>query len=209
MFRQSDSQLAAGSGPAPAQLLLAPVTAGSLEGDPIEQVLLLRDEMANLAWAVERIVEGADGRPRNRSIDYGSRMTAAPAPELPSPADLVYVLQTVVPEHWIPLVPVRDPKNPVPTAPVVLQRGSLLTQDGSMRPITAQGTLLAPHISPWYFHEEEVPRAGLRISRLPAIARWLDGTPHAWVSRRVSAGRGEGSSGLQFDVAVAPAKKTT
>ena len=209
MFRQSDSQLAAGSGPAPAQLLLAPVTAGSLEGDPIEQVLLLRDEMANLAWAVERIVEGADGRPRNRSLDYGSRMTAAPAPELPSPADLVYVLQTVVPEHWIPLVPVRDPKNPVPTAPVVLQRGSLLTQDGSMRPITAQGTLLAPHISPWYFHEEEVPRAGLRISRLPAIARWLDGTPHAWVSRRVSAGRGEGSSGLQFDVAVAPAKKTT
>jgi len=204
MFRQTDSQLAAGSGPAPALLLLAPVIAGSLDGDPIEQVLLLRDEMANLAWAVERIVEGADGRPRNRSIEYGSRLTAAPKPALPSPADLVYVLQTAVPAHWIPLLPVRDPTNPVPTAAVVLQRGALLTQDGSMRPITAEGVLLSPQISPWYLHEEEVPSAGLRITRQPAVARWVDGTPYAWTSRRVSSGSGEGSSGLQFDIAIAP-----
>jgi hypothetical protein len=205
IFRQTDEQLAAGAGPAPALLLLAPVIAGALEGDAIEEVLLLRDEMANLAWAVERIVEGADGRPRNRSIEYGSRLTAAPAPSLASPAQLVFVLQTAVPEHWIPLVPVRDPKNPVATAAIVLQRGSLLTQDGSMRPITAQGVLLEPKISPWYFHEEEVPRAGLRITRLPSVARWLDGTPYAWISRRVTAGRGEGSSGLRFDIAVPPA----
>jgi hypothetical protein len=204
IFRQTDAQLASGAGPAPALLLLAPVIAGALEGDAIEEVLLLRDEMANLAWAVERIVEGADGRPRNRSIEYGSRLSAAPPPSLASPAQLVYVLQTAVPEHWIPLVPVRDPKNPVATAAIVLQRGSLLTQDGLMRPITAQGVLLEPTISPWYFHEEEVPRAGLRIARLPSVARWLDGTPYAWISRRASAGCGEGSSGLRFDIAVPP-----
>lgn len=205
MFRQSDAQLAAGAGPAPDLLLLAPVIAGALEGAPIEELLLLRDEMANLAWAVERVVEGADGRPRNRAIEYGSRLTAAPAPSLQSPAQLVYVLQTAVPEHWIPLVPVRDPANRNVASAIVLQRGSLLTQDGTMRPITAQGVLLAPEVSPWYFHEEEVPSAGLRIARVPAVARWLDGTPHAWVSRRVSAGAGEGSSGLRFDIAVPPA----
>jgi hypothetical protein len=199
MFRLTDATLAAGSGPAPALLLLAPVVVGALEGDPVEDLLLLRDEMANLAWAVERVVEGADGRPRDRSIEYGSRLTAAPMPDLPSPADLVYVLQTMVPEHWIPLVPVRLPTDP---ASVVLQRGSLLTQDGTARAITAQGVLLAPEVSPWYFHEEEVPRAGLRVQRLPSVARWLDGTPHAWLSRRVYPGRGEGSSGLRFDIAV-------
>ncbi len=204
MFALSDAALAAGSGPAPALLFLAPVVAGALDGDPIEEVLLLRDEMANLAWAVERVVEGADARPRNRSIEYGSRLTAAPTPDVASPAELVYVLQTAVPEHWIPLVPVRDPADPVPTAAVVLQRGSLLTQDGTMRPVTAQGTLLEPAVSPWYVHEEEVPRAGQRIRRVPSIARWLDGTPYAWVSRRSSAGRGEGSSGLQFDLATPP-----
>jgi hypothetical protein len=204
MFALTDPSLAAGSGPAPDLLLLAPVVAGALDGDPLEEVLLLRDEMANLAWAVERIVEGADGRPRNRSIEYATRTSAAPPPAFPSPADLVYVVQTAVPEHWIPLVPVRDPVNPTPTGAVVLQRGSLLTQDGNLRPVTAQGTLLEPAVSPWYVHEEEVPRAGQRLRRVPSIARWIDGTPHAWVSRRASAGRGEGSSGLQFDVAVPP-----
>jgi hypothetical protein len=201
MFRLTDAALGAGSGPAPPLLLLAPVVAGALDGDPIEELLLLRDEMANLAWGVERVVEGADGRPRNRSIDYASRLTAAPPPQLASPAELVYVLQTMVPEHWIPLVPVRDPGN---TQAIVLQRATLLTQDGEARPITAQGVLLQPDVSPWYFHEEEVPRAGLRVRRVPSIARWLDGTPYAWVSRRVDTGGGEGSSGLQFDIAVPP-----
>lgn len=204
MFALTDPVLAAGSGPAPDLLLLAPVVAGALDGEPLEEVLLLRDEMANLAWAVERIVEGADGRPLNRSLEYSTRGSAAPPPAVPSPADLVYVVQTAVPEHWIPLVPVRDPANPTPTAAVVLQRGSLLTQAGNLRPITAQGTLLEPAVSPWYVHEEEVPRAGQRLRRVPSLARWVDGTPHTWVSRRASAGRGEGSSGLQFDVALPP-----
>ena len=201
MFRLTDTELGAGSGPSPGLLLLAPVVAGTLDGEAVEEILLLRDEMANLAWAVERAVEGADAHRRERSIEYGARLTAAPSTELLSPADLVYVLQTMVPEHWIPLVPVRDPAG---SGAVVLQRGSLLTQDGAARPITAQGVLLAPDVSPWYFHEEEVPRAGLRVRRIPAVARWLDGTPYAWVSRRVGPGGGEGSSGLQFDIAVPP-----
>jgi hypothetical protein len=203
MFRLTDSALAAGSGPAPALLLLAPVVAGALDGDPVEELLLLRDETANLAWGVERVVEGADGRPRDRSADYAARLTAAPMPSLDSPADLTYILQTMVPDHWIPLVPVRDPSG---SGAVVLQRGSLLTQDGNARRITAEGVLLAPDVSPWYFHEEEVPREGLRVRRVPSVARWLDGTPYAWVSRRVGAGRGEGSSGLRFDIAVPPSE---
>jgi hypothetical protein len=201
MFRLTDAALRPGSGPAPALLLLAPVIAGALDGDPIEELLLLRDEMANLAWGVERVVEGADGRPRDRSVEYASRLTAARPPELDSPAQLVYVLQTTVPDHWIPLVPVLDPSH---REAVVLQRGTLLTHDGEARPITAQGVLLEPDVSPWYFHEEEVPREGLRVRRVPSIARWLDGTPYAWLSRRVGVGRGEGSSGLQFDIAVPP-----
>jgi hypothetical protein len=72
----------------------------------------------------------------------------------------VYVLQTVMPEHWIPLIPRTRPANYVPTRPIVLQRGSLQTQDVAMRPITAQDVLLEPAISPWFFHEEEVPGGG-------------------------------------------------
>lgn len=204
MFRQSDAELGAGAGPAPALLFLPPVLAGKLQGEAIEEVLLLRDEMANLAWAVERAVEGADGRRRSRASDYAGRLSAAATPELASPANLVYLLQTTVPEHWIPLVPMRGPAQPGVQGAIMLQRGSLLTQDGTMRPITAQGVLLAPEVSPWYFHEEEVPRAGLRLTRQPAAARWIDGRHYAWVSRHAGAGGGEGSSGLRFDLALPP-----
>jgi hypothetical protein len=206
MFRQSDAELGAGVGSAPALLFLAPVVADALDGAPIEEVVLLRDEMANLAWAVERVVEGADGRPRSRSRDYLGRLDAALPPDFASPADLVYVLQTAVPEHWIPLVPVRVTASDEAglKGSVVLQRGSLLTQDGTQRPITAQGVLLEPEVSPWFFHEEEVPRAGLRLTRVPSVARWLDGAAYAWISRRAGAGAGEGSSGLRFDIAVPP-----
>lgn len=199
MFRQTDPSLGRGSGPTAPLLFLPPVVAGALDGPPIEELLLLRDEMADLGWGVERVVEGADGRPRNRSIEYTSRLTAAPQPTAKSLADLVYIVQTQVPAHWIPLVPVRDPAG---SGAVMLQRGTLLTQDGSARPITAQGVLLQPQVSPFFFHEEEVPRAGLRIRRVPSIARWLNGELFIWTSRRTSSGSGEGSSGLQFDIAI-------
>ena len=44
----------------------------------------------------------------------------------------------------------------------------------------------------------------MRVRRIPAVARWLDGTTYDWLSGRVGPGGGEGSSGLQFDVAVPP-----
>jgi hypothetical protein len=42
---------------------LPPTLARRLEGDPIERVSLLRDEMANLGWGVEHVVPGASGEP--------------------------------------------------------------------------------------------------------------------------------------------------
>lgn len=201
LFSLSDSELSAGAGPEAGYLLLAPVLAGSSDGEAIEEVLLLRDEMANLGWAVERVVEGADGRPRNRGFEYASSVSAAAQESLSSPASLVYLLQTEVPDHWIPLVPARQASGEV-----VLLRGTLLTQDGAERPITALGRLLEPKVSPWTLHQEEAPRAGLRIARVPATARWADGATLAWVSRRVGPGGGEGSSGLKFDLALKAAE---
>src|SRR4029079_3684071 len=54
-------------GPPDGALLLAPTLAASVQGRDLEEVLLLRDETANLAWAVERTTEGEDGRPADRA----------------------------------------------------------------------------------------------------------------------------------------------
>ena len=47
--------------------------------------------------------------------------------------------------------------------------------------------------------EADVPREGGRVTRSYQFTRWLDVSSHAWVGRRKGVGRGEGSSGLQFD----------
>ena len=51
-------------------------------------------------------------------------------------------------------------------------------------------------------HEEEVGPAGVTVRRRWFLARSADGGRHVWVARSVSAGRGEGDSGLAFDVAL-------
>ena len=59
--------LSRADGPPDGALLLAPTLAASVQGRDLEEVLLLRDETANLAWAVERTTEGEDGRPADRA----------------------------------------------------------------------------------------------------------------------------------------------
>src|SRR6266478_2579286 len=63
------------------RLLLAPVLAKSIEGPDLERILFLRDEMANMVWAVEKTVPtvmggGADGY-------EVARAAAAPPPAPP------------------------------------------------------------------------------------------------------------------------------
>ena len=58
-----DPSVAAGFAPL---LFVAPSLSGSSVGPALERVELARDEAANLAWAIERLVEGATGLPVDR-----------------------------------------------------------------------------------------------------------------------------------------------
>jgi hypothetical protein len=48
--------------------------------------------------------------------------------------------------------------------------------------------------------EEEVARGGVRVVRRFEYTRWVDGKTFLWLARRKTAGAGEGSSGLRFDI---------
>jgi hypothetical protein len=66
----------------PDAFLLAPALGTSLHGVTLEDVALLRDELANMAWAVERVVESPLGRPADRAQAFHtaqSQPAAAPA----------------------------------------------------------------------------------------------------------------------------------
>ncbi|HLO02258.1 MAG TPA: hypothetical protein VK191_04015 [Symbiobacteriaceae bacterium] len=172
-------------------LFRPPTLVGSLQSKPIEEVLFLRDEGANMAWAVERVVEGLLGQPVQRAEEG-----ATAAGDLASTASgLRYRISTSVPDHWTPLLPERlaDKRS------IRLVRGRLLRAlDGEVAP-PPKGELLTP-AQPLALYEEEVPRAGARVTRQYQYARWNGGSSHLWIGRQKGAGRGEGASGLRFDV---------
>ena len=196
MFQHSYLRGSGFTGPASNLFFLPPSLLKSLESRPIEEVLFLRDEMANLAWAVERLVESPADRPLNRFEAYleQKRRREQESPPRPRtrPETLRYRLTTEVPDYWVPLLPVRT------KAGLRLKRGAVLKTDGSREPVHALGRILESGHELSLF-EEEVPREGVRVTRSYQFTRWIDGSSHLWVGRRKSVGRGEGSSGLQFD----------
>ncbi len=183
-------------------VVLPPVAADIQSGAAAEEVLFLRDQMANLAWAIEQTVTGRSGDPRSRADE-------PPPPPTPWPADLspterVYRLQTPIPEHWIPLLPVA-----LRTGQLSLRKGALVrtarAPDGTPAPgdgeeITPVGVTLQPR--PLTFPGEEIPREGVALRALPMLARRADGRYVRWAGYRVGTGSGEASSRLAWDAAL-------
>lgn len=167
-------------------LLVPPPGRASLHGRALEEIMFLRDESANMAWAIEKQVSARAGDPRNRGDE---RPPPAQRPQPQAGAELVYELETTVPENWIPLVPVPTDGN----GGFKLRKGTMTDRDASV------GEIL--RATPFDLQEEEVPREGVRVRRVPALARTGTGRSLRWVAREVSVGQGEGASRLAFDSA--------
>jgi hypothetical protein len=178
-------------------LFIPPAAPAVLEGEPYEEVMFVRDEMANMAWAVERVVEGPSGLPRNRS-DEPPPKPFAPGTDVA--ADMDYQLENEIPDRWIPLVPVSTGY-----AAFSLRKGAMVKDGEAVEPL---GVLLQPG-RPVVFQDEEIPREGVRVRRVPALARRADGSYVRWLARRVDIGRGEAASGLAFDSAPLRRPQTT
>jgi hypothetical protein len=190
-------------------LFLPPALTQTIDGQPVEQVQLSRDESANLAWGIERRVQGSTGDPYERTDEASVLATRHHVDQPVAEVGLVYRLASTVPEHWIPFVPVTaDPEGAAGNPVIELERRALrqTEPDGSQRLIHPRGTLLrtdptrSPDTEPpLRLAEEEVPKDGVVVERLFRYGRWLDGRSFLWLSRRKHAGRGEASSGLRFD----------
>jgi hypothetical protein len=178
--------------PAPAhgkapRLWIAPVLPTHEASDPLEEVLLMRDEASNLVWGIERVVEGASGRRITRRRERPEATPQAP------PDQWTYRLTSSVPAGFIPFVPVR--LGGAADAAIRLQRGRLA---GSGRGGAPRGTLLEPERR-LLLQEEEVPVSGVRLSRAYQMCRGQDGSVHVWMGRQKRAGRQHVGGGLVHD----------
>jgi hypothetical protein len=165
------------------------------ESDPIEEVSFVRDEMANLAWAVEQTIPDATGKGiEARLVAETAMIPALPAPPI---ALIRYVLGTTVPENWIPFLPVHLPGS---VQDIRFQRGAMpKLGNPPVDVVKPRGALLKEMKSPFYIAEEEIPYSGIIVSRRFQRTRWYEGRTYLWLGRARETGRGSGASGLRFD----------
>jgi hypothetical protein len=211
MFTINVRNAPAGSTAADSTLLMLPTLASAQAGPTQEEVFLVRDEVANMAWGVEKTVPLPIGinRPGNevatQTFNYLQGLIPGGAAPPPMAAEVRYQAMNSVPENWIPFIPVHVPNN---NREIQLQRAAMpriLAGDTNppqkVQPLTSllrQGLDLSP-AQTYFLHEEEVPRAGARVTQYFSRSRWTRGQVSTWLRAQKQTGRGEASSGLAFD----------
>jgi hypothetical protein len=186
------------------QFFLPAALTQTLESEPVEQVNYLRDEMANMVWAVEERIPDATGIGIN-GHDAADKTGIQPPPIPNSPAAIRYILGTTVPENWIPFLPVHEPGS---VQQIRFQRAAMpKLGDPPKDVVKAKGVLLTEVPPPYFINEEEIPAAGTLVRRSYQRTRWYNGQTYVWIGRYRETGRGQGSSNLRFDQ-IEPVKKT-
>jgi hypothetical protein len=195
MFKISDS-----SGRIGDYLLLAPTLGLTDDADPVEDVLITRDAMAAMAWAVEQTVQGSADSGVDGYEGYLARLRAAGQPAPPAPAPdmpaIAYTLEHPPPDNWIPLVPVL----PAMGKASVFRRGTMDIPGpgGTVTQLAPHAEVLEPG-QPFYLTDRVVTPIGVSVQRLMRRTRLADGATVAWLAKHRGPGRGMGASGLKFD----------
>ncbi len=281
-------------------LLLPPVLGAHHESDPVERVVMARDEMANMAFGIELVTEDAVGdplkwaeftlpaltvdtvrrsadpaeerlrftNPGESPIDVGGWTVANGDPETESGLDTYtipegtvvgpgeyltiysgvgndaemgslywgrtsdpvwqdsdevtvtdadgeevlqefvgtpsnptlpdYRLVTDVLDYWFPLQMVAaGDRAPGEFAIGDLRFDLARLLDSDLDSHEPAGLVLEDDL---LLHDEELTRAGLEVTRTYQYSRWIGGSTHLWAGRRAGPGRGEGASGLRYDI---------
>jgi hypothetical protein len=182
---------------------------GGQEDRPVEQVIFTRDEMANLAWGIEQIIEGASGHRVSRRKQWlthpaeveaylGNLDSAGHDQANKEDPAWVYRLLSVVPPYWAPFAP--EVENDRVTNRLLRSRMGEWDLLGELKPLLAgaHGRILAPE-APMALQEEEIPRGAIEVTRAYQAARDSSGRLVVWVGRRKRPASGNRSSGRETD----------
>ena len=170
-------------------LYLPPTLSKIQEAEPLERVYFLRDEMANLVWAIETVAPSA--------AQKGIAMrTSTPQTDKPAEStDLTYRLGEIIPENWTPFLPVRFNNS----SQIKLQRAKIPRGTAPKGQILQDQEIPLSINKPYFIREEEIGRGGTLIERSWQRTRWLNGKTYTWIGRRKSAGSIETNHSLIWD----------
>ena len=190
------------SGRRTSELLIWPTVANPLTAPTaVDDVLLGLDEDANVLWAIEQRVDGAELVEPDEPEPV--------VPQTPPEGQVVvtgrrsyrFVPATSVPHHWYPYL-VSDAGNR--RRFVQARLADLDERPIEPRPGPKSRLLRNPAAGPTdAFHEiapGAIPRSGVRLDRRYVLGRRVDGQPVLWLQRRRSPLFMPPASGLRFDV---------
>ena len=183
-------------------IFLPPSLVKSLESKPFEEVQLVRDEMSNVVWAVEtkisdQMLDSKDGFEGSTERKYSKAELEAQD----TVATIRYRIGNEVPDNWIPFIPVKV-ENDV----LEFRRGVMVKPrpDGGYHKLRPWTSLIRVNREnedkKFTIYHEEVPKTGTCVKRTWQRARWYDGKVYWWASNRKTAGKGQGYSGLKWDL---------
>ena len=174
-------------------VLLPPVIHDSLNSGALETVKFIRDEASNLVWGVEATIQSPSGRRVDRQSAWRAK---AKEKKLATEKAWHYLLASEVPDHFVPLVPVRNNAD----GSILFQRGRMADASVKGEVITtgALGKVLEPDRA-LLIHEEEIPTTGMRVQRHWQLARDPNGKSYLWMARRKGAIDHKRNTALYFD----------
>jgi len=217
-----------GAASADLSLLLLPTVPKIQESQPIEEVSLIRDEMANMVWGIETKIllpNGSTKPGREASLELKNHYQRIVQKEnlvrpdkiedIEYKAEIKYQIMNTVPENWIPFIPVhvKDSNREIQLQRAAMPRIIEGDSEELKRKIRPRTKLLRVGLDQepkdtYKLYEEEVPRSGVSIYQSYQRTRWYGGRIYIWLGVHKQIGRGEGSSGLAYDLIV-PTNKTS
>jgi hypothetical protein len=138
------------------RLLFLPNTVvHELKGEPIEEVSINRDELANIVWAIEhKYWSKEQARVTNRDDEE-----AANIPELPVIDEYpLYRLKSYLPLNWIPYIPIQKSQE---GGDIILRRGRT-DLNASSKNHQYKGQIIDESTK---INEEEVPATTIELTR--------------------------------------------
>jgi hypothetical protein len=189
------------------KLFLPPVINDLKIGPYHEEIKFLRDEVANLTWAVEKSFRTLLGESIN-GYDYYQykRNLITPVDPINSSIEkaIEFKFKNVIPWNWIPFIPVHEHNfsnlNFPDHSQVVYQRGAMINHfTNPAIPIKPNSRLLNEVSSPYFIDESIIPRTGVIYSERFQRTVWMNGKTFLWIGRKKMFGSHEGYSGLRFD----------
>lgn len=185
------------------------------ESKPIEEVQFLRDEMANMLWGVETVINNrCDGVLNGKDLsdaalsEIDSQKIEYDAPT--QPYDYSYLLQNRVPLNWIPFIPQKIVGE---AREIKLRRGRMpifyQNEYQSVRPSTELLKIKkeGDKVKARFINEEEVTGYGVKLVLTAQRTRWFLGKSYNWLGAKKVVSQYQANSGLMFDALIEEKKE--